>query len=167
MRLEKCEKCQDKLYRIIPQEIGKPRLLLPNTKPKHHLPLQEQLQNIAHMHLSHPLRCSSKNAVAFLKGDEARNMGNDAVEGENHVAAVTLLRPFAIEFHAEGDVGGILQFADSLELADGCGIVEGFGDFPRVAFGFAAALQVAGGEVDAHSDSVIILSGVDFKDIFP
>ena len=108
------------------------------------------------MHLTNTLRSAGKNKVAFLQGDETRNMSNDAVEGENHVAAVTLLRPIAVEFHTEGNVGMVFQFADFLEFADRCGMVESLGDFPWMPFGLALALEVAGGEVDAHGDGIII-----------
>ncbi len=84
-------------------------------------------------------------------------MGNDSVKTENHVTAMALLHPFTIEFHAKGDVISTFQFADFLEFSNRSRKIERLGDFPRMSFGLALALQVAGGEVNAHGDGIVIL----------
>ena len=49
-----------------------------------------------------------------------------------------------------------------LELTNWSGTVERLGDFPRKAFGFALALQIAGCEVDADSNRIIIPNSCSF-----
>ena len=76
------------------------------------------------MHLAYPLRSPREDVIARIQRDETRDIGDNRIEVENHVAAVALLHPTAIEFHAKGDVLGVLQSADCLELPSGSRIIK-------------------------------------------
>ena len=92
--------------------------ILFHPKPKHGLVFQEQLQFVAHMHFTHPLRGTREDIVTFFQGDEMGDVGDDTVEAENHVPTLTALHPSVIQFHAEADVAWVIQLADLLEFAN-------------------------------------------------
>ena len=117
------------------------------------------------MNFSDPLRRAREDAVAFIQGDETGNMGNDLIEAENHITAMALLPPLTVEFHAKGDVIRMFQRTDFLEFTYRRRIVKGLGYLPRMAFGLALALQVAGSEVDAYGHCIIITVGEAHGDV--
>lgn len=140
---------------------------LPYKEVKQLLPFQPTLQVVVLVHRPHAFRGSSENHIALLERDELGDILDQIGNVEDHVGRMSALAGFAIDFELEADIAPVGELGGILEIGDGRGMVESFGQRPREAFFLGFALQVAGGEVNAKADAIHIGMGEFPLHIFP
>ena len=111
-------------------------------------------------------RRAGEKQVARAVGDVARDVAQQFVHPEDHVARVPSLPYFAVDFEREVQLPDVAQLGDGDELRrHGGRVVESFGTLPRPSVGDRLALEVACREVDAQSDFGVETVGEARRDV--
>ena len=111
-------------------------------------------------------RRAGKDEVAYFEREKAACIGDDFVDGKNHVAGVSRLFQFVVDAQRELDVLNLRELFYRDECADYRRSVEGFADFPRGTRSPLPLLQVACGNVDAYRYGVVVTVGKPGGDVF-
>ncbi len=120
---------------------------------------------------------AGEDEVAHLENIETGGVGDNLIDGVEHVARPTHLTGLAVELHLEMKVlDGLLRRGRTLFGSDDAEVlqlnplaaesrtVEAFRYLPRQSLGLELALQVAAGEVDAQGHLFVVAVGVALGD---
>ncbi len=121
--------------------------------------LYAALQEVSFLYGAYACGCSCEDIVAFVEGEILGKISDEGIEGKDEVCGVAVLDDLVVFSQLKMDVIGIREFLYRYPLADGCRAVEPFGNFPGLAFGLQAVLQVAGSEVYADGDGIVVATG--------
>ena len=114
------------------------------------------MQAVVDGHFANAFRGSCENDVSYFQGHEFRHVTDNLVNGEQHVSAIAVLHAVVVQHQLEIQIFEVSKMLFFHKFADDSGAVEGFGNLPRVAFGYAFPLQVSGGKVNTQADSIVV-----------
>ena len=105
---------------------------------------------------------TGKNHIAFVEGKIFGDMTDQRLKGEYQIAGMAVLDNFAVFLQLEMNVGHVRDVFHRHPLAEWCGAVESFGDFPGMAFRLQSVLNVTGCKINTKSYSIVI-AGSEFR----
>ena len=105
--------------------------------------------------------------VPRLEGEEAADVGNQRIDGEEHVGCTSLLHGLAVDVKVEGQCLYIAETLFGNPFADGRRAVKAFAEFPGLSLLPEPALPVACGKVNPHGHGIVVSVGEALGDGFP
>ncbi len=101
--------------------------------------------------------------VARLQREILGDVAHQFVNLVEHIARAAFLHRLSVDVKMEVQCLHIEEFLLFYPVANDCRAIETLTDFPGQSLFSGFALQVAGGEVDTHGDSVVITVGKAFR----
>ena len=90
------------------------------------------LQMIVNLHRADSDRCTCIDQVSDFQGEEAADIGNDLVNGKEHILRMALLNGLAIDVQVERDLlDGATDLFQRNKLANDSRVVKRLAQFPR------------------------------------
>src|SRR6185312_2646056 len=106
--------------------------------------------------LAYTRRRPGKDEVPDIDREIVGDIGYDLVESVDHEVRVPLLHQLLVLVHAEIDILLVLDILQGYPFPYRRRVIPGFGFFPGKPFFFQLGLDIAGREIDADSDSIVI-----------
>ena len=132
-------------------------------------------QTVADVNRTNACRGAGIEQVARLQREELRDVGDDLINGVEHIRGTALLHGLAIDVEMEVQAQETRLFAGRLRirqqfllgypLADGGRAVESLADGPGLTCLRSFLLQVTGCEVDAYRQGVVVTVGKALGDV--
>jgi len=135
------------------------RSFLSHIECKYTLSFEEALHVLAYLKGAYTYGGAGEEEVARLEHKELANVTYQLVYAEEHIGCVPMLYGVAVDVEAETDVLHMGKTFYGDELAQYGRSVKTFAKFPRKSLTAKAFLQVAGGDIYTHGDSVVIAVG--------
>ena len=147
--------------------VGNKRDILFDVEGKKFATFEGANEVVSNLNGTYASRGAGVDEVAGAKGDETRNVGNEVVNIENHIATVAFLFGLAVDGEVEIEVvDGFAKVGELDKRSYNSTAVETFGYKPGHAALFESALDVASSEVDTKSNGVVVFVGKFGLDAF-
>ena len=124
------------------------------------------LQMIVNLHRADSDRCTCIDQVSDFQREEAADVGNDLVNGKEHILRMSLLNGLAIDVQVERDLlDGSTDLFQRNKLTNDSRVVKRLAQFPRQSLLTQLTLQVACRKVDADRHLMIVTVGKPFGNV--